>query len=104
MVYSVWNQSKKAYDYYKAGKPLNRVNASAPKHIPNTKLGATLTQASWPLPAGARYLGSGEIAKGRIAMKKGFAGLGATEGGPGAVFWLPFIVFGAIYLYAQSRE
>lgn len=73
MIYSVWNQSRRRYDYYEAGGPPGEVNAPPPKHLSQTKLGMTVTQASWPLPVGSRPVGSGELARGRIAHPRGGA-------------------------------
>lgn len=65
--YSVWNQGVRAYDYYESPEVQKTLNSPLPSHIPAKELGATVAQASWPLPASARKVGSGEFAKGRIA-------------------------------------
>jgi hypothetical protein len=49
------------------------VNAPQPKHLKVTKLGMTPTQASWPLPSGARRIGHGPLARGRVAHPSGGA-------------------------------
>jgi hypothetical protein len=73
VIYSVWNQPLRLYDYFEAGAPAQAVNAPQPKHLKPTKLGMTSTQASWPLPLGARRAGQGVLAKGRIAHPQGGA-------------------------------
>jgi len=104
MIYSVWNQSKKAYDYYATQNGNDKVNSPAPKHIPNKKLGATLQQAAWPLPSNARLIGSGDIAKGRVAQRRGLAGLGDSTGGIPTVVWGALLVWGIFTLWTQSKS
>ncbi|MDP2607318.1 MAG: hypothetical protein Q8S00_32675 [Deltaproteobacteria bacterium] len=67
MIYSVWNQGKKLYDYYETNVEQNRVNAPKPS-IPTGKFGSTIEQSSWKLPIGSKMVGSGDHAKGRIAV------------------------------------
>lgn len=78
MIYSVWNQAAKAYDYYETPGSPTTVNAASPKHLRQAKLGLTSVQASWPLPAGAQRTGSGTLARGRIAHPRGGSGLGSV--------------------------
>jgi hypothetical protein len=78
MIYSVWNQGKELYDYYESPEVNNKLNTPKPKHLKNKPFGLTVTQAAWPLPSNARYVGSGDIAKGKIASRPG--ALGAFEG------------------------
>ena len=79
MIYSVWNQSAKAYDYYQNADRQNGANTPTANHLRQTKLGLTVEQAAWPLPAGSRKLGSGPFAKGRIAGTRSGMGLGAFD-------------------------
>ena len=79
MIYSCWNQGKGAYDYYEDAARQESLNAPSPKHLRSSSLGATVDQASWPLPAGARYVGSGAAAVGRVASRTGGAALGAMD-------------------------
>lgn len=67
MIYSIWNQGQGVYDYYSAGGPQETANAPKPSHLKQSKLGLTPAQASWPLPVGAKKIGSGEFARGRVA-------------------------------------
>ncbi len=92
MIYSVWSPTRRSYDYYETPEP-------TPTHTPargtipsSSKLGATPEQAAWRLPMGARRVGSGPTARGRIAQ----TGMGAVEiprtalviGGLVAAAWL----------------
>ena len=69
MIYSVWNQGARQYDYYETGQVQKEANTPPPRHIRPGPLGATIDQAAWPLPASARKVGSGEFARGRIASR-----------------------------------
>lgn len=71
MIYSVWNQGRGLYDYFQTSEVQDVANAPRPTHLRSTKLGLTPTQAAWPLPAGAKRIGSGEFARGRVASTGG---------------------------------
>ncbi len=83
MRYSVWNNANRAYDYYEAQGEAG-IHAGAPPRAASSSLGATPDQAAWPLPEGARRVGTGELPQGRIA---------SLDGGnfrldiPQALFW-----------------
>ena len=82
MIYSVWNQGAKAYDYYQSSAQQNGANTPSPSHLKKTSLGMTPEQAAWPLPSDARKLGRGAFPKGRIARKGGavaLSGVGGSE-------------------------
>jgi hypothetical protein len=79
MIYSVWNQGARRFDYYEAPGVEARANIGKPMHLRHRTLGSTPAQAAWPLPAGARQIGSGEHAQGRVASLGG-SELGAFEG------------------------
>lgn len=67
MRYSVYDYTRRAYDYYEAPGP-GGTHAGAPPIVrPMGGLGITPGKASWPLPMGARKVGTGERAQGRIA-------------------------------------
>lgn len=75
MIYSVWNRARGTFDYYQTSEV-------APTHAPTAAhvqtvhgLGATPDEAAWQLPPGARRIGSGPVARGRIAS------LGSLETG-----------------------
>jgi hypothetical protein len=70
VIYSVWNQGARRYDYYSTNNVQKGANTPAPSHIRAEPLGATIDQAAWPLPPSARKIGSGEFAKGRIASRR----------------------------------
>ena len=79
MIYSVWNQGAGAYDYYESSNVQHTLNTPSPNHIRVKELGATIDQATWPLPTAARKVGSGKFAKGRVASRGGARlPLGAT--------------------------
>ena len=85
MIYSVWNQAARRYDYFETSEPASTVNAPPPKHLRPAKLGLTPTQASWPLPASARAVGSGPEARGRVAHRRGGELAGVTDSAFGLV-------------------
>jgi hypothetical protein len=84
MIYSVWNQGAGVFDYYEAPGVEAKANVGKPTHLRSRTLGATPSQAAWPLPAAARLVGSGEHAQGRVSSVGG-AELGATDGSGGLV-------------------
>lgn len=70
MIYSVWNQAAGLYDHYEDGAADARANAPAPRHLRRSDtLGLTPDEAAWPLPLGARKIGSGPTAMGRVAKR-----------------------------------
>lgn len=71
MIYSVWNPRARRYDYYRTSE-VGTVHAGTPHHIGGGQLGATPDEAAWPLPPGAVKIGSGELARGRVATLGGF--------------------------------
>lgn len=71
MIYSVWNQGSRSYDYYENSDVQKSANTPMPSHIASPPLGATIDQAAWPLPPNAVKIGSGEFAKGRVASRGG---------------------------------
>lgn len=80
MTYSVWNSGTRVYDYYQTRTPAP-IHAGAPSHVTKTTpLGATVDDAAYPLPADAVRVGSGPIARGKIARAGGM-GLGGLSVG-----------------------
>jgi hypothetical protein len=80
VIYSVLNQRTRLYDYYETGEaePWHAPAPPAARHP--SALGATPDAAAWPLPAGARKIGAGENARGRIAVSRSAAlGMGDVE-------------------------
>jgi len=91
ITYSVWNYGTRSYDYYTApGAPAT--HAGRPPVRGGSSLGAAPEQAAWPLPAGARKVGSGPLPKGRIASTSG----GISLGGLGAVDLSDPVTVGAV--------
>jgi hypothetical protein len=79
MIYSVWNQTTRQYDYYRSRNTQHTANTPKPTHLKHRKMGATVNQAAWPLPAGAVRVGSGPYAKGRIASLSRGGAMGAFD-------------------------
>lgn len=74
MIYSVWNQAERRYDYYATPDKQKTANTPKARHIrPAHALGVPPEAAAWPLPAGARLIGHGDYARGRIASRGGQA-------------------------------
>jgi len=103
-MFSVWNQGKRSWDYYENGEPDARANAPVPKHTKTERLGMTPDELAWPLPANARYVGTGPNARGRVAVRKG---LGSLSGFAGAdsIASLAFlgVASGALIWWARSK-
>lgn len=76
MIYSVWNQPNRSYDYYETGIQQLGANTPSPTHIKRSDLGVPVDQVGWPLPPNSTKVGSGDIAKGRIASLPKHTGLG----------------------------
>lgn len=71
MRYSVYDYTRRAYDYYDAPGP-SGTHAGSPAIVrPMGGLGVAPDSASWRLPIGARKIGSGEMPQGRIASLGG---------------------------------
>ena len=70
-IYSVWNQSTRRFDYYR-GPGSSATHAGKPSHVGQGSMGATPEEAAWPLPPGAKKIGAGDHAVGRIASMGGF--------------------------------
>lgn len=96
MIYSVWNQAALVYNYYEGPAAADKANAPTPRHLHETKLGMTVAQASWPLPAGARLVGSGAVARGRVASAPGAALSGFFDpiGMLGTIITSPLLMVG----------
>ena len=80
MIYSVWDHSERRYDYYRTPEKSAEEHAPKPKHVKDHAMGATPTEAAWPLPGNARLVGHGKYPKGQIATRsRGGLGLGALD-------------------------
>ena len=71
MRYSVYNYTRRAYDYYEAPGPGGTHAGSPPAPRAVGDLGAPPNRASWRLPLGARKIGEGIFPQGRIASLDG---------------------------------
>lgn len=96
MIYSVWNQGAKLYNYFETPEVADRANAPKPSHIPAGKFGATPEVAAWPLPTDSKPIGQGPLPQGRIASTESSASAGA-----GARLW-KWAIFGGVG-YATYR-
>ena len=68
MRYSVWNYRERRFDYYDAPGPQEGTHVGAPPQpLVRSPMGATPDQAAWKLPTGARKVGSGAQAHGKVA-------------------------------------
>ncbi len=83
MRYSVYDYTRRAYDYYEAPGPGGTHAGSPPMAKSLGGIGAPPDRASWKLPLGARKVGTGERPQGRIASLGGaeldLAGLADSE-------------------------
>lgn len=71
MMYSVYDYTRRVYDYYDAPGP-GGTHAGSPPLVPKLGgLGESPDRAAWKLPATARKVGSGERPQGRIASLNG---------------------------------
>ncbi len=81
MQYSVWNTATRRFDYYQTSE-VGPTHAPPASHVSSSNaLGATPDEAAWPLPPGARMIGSGSVAKGRVAKRKSLMSMGDTPSG-----------------------
>lgn len=71
MRYSVYDYTRRAYDYYDAPGPGGTHADSPPALAPLGSVGASPERASWRLPPSARHVGQGELPQGRIASLSG---------------------------------
>lgn len=72
--YSVYDYTRRAYDYYEAPGADGTHAGSPPKPRETGDIGAEPERASWRLPMGATKVGTGELPQGKIAS------LGADDG------------------------
>lgn len=71
MIYSVYDYTRHAYDYYEAAGPGGTHAGSPPAPRSIGDVGAPADHAAWRLPLGARKVGSGQLPQGRIASLDG---------------------------------
>lgn len=71
MRYSVYDYTRRVYDYYDGDGPSGAHAGSPPTASPIKDLGAPPERACWKLPAGAKKVGTGSLPQGRIASLDG---------------------------------
>ncbi len=81
-LYSVWDPQRRTYDYFEAAGDLP-LGPPDPRHMRGKPaLGMAPAKASWPLPLGARHVGRGAHARGKIAETAANRAMGDYGGGP----------------------
>ena len=102
-MYSVMNTRSRQYDYYDDGKTEPWHTGKPVQPSAASSLGAVPEEAAWRLPSGAKYIGSGETAKGHVASSSRGIGLGdiLPSGSEGTMIG---IVCAGVALYALSRK
>lgn len=72
MRYSVYDYTRRVYDYYDAPGPDGSHAGSPPmSETSSSEIGASPDAAAWRLPIGASKVGSGQFPQGRIASLSG---------------------------------
>lgn len=101
MVYSVWNPVAKVYNYF--ATPADKSDLETPPKPSvrgQTDIGCCVDDITWSLPASAKPMGSGPLAKGMIARDGSAAGaLGDIVSG---VLSSSFVVGAAIGVIAYK--
>lgn len=91
MIYSTWKPSKGGYDYFDGkDKDIPMANDLPVPNIPSgTSIGTASIECGRPKPAGAKYIGSGELAKGMITPVSSSGPLGVITGSfSGPLMWV----------------
>lgn len=71
MIFSVWNYATKAYDYYEGGNASGTHAPTPPTPLLSSPIGMSPEESAWRVPVGARKVGSGTVARGRVASLGG---------------------------------
>jgi hypothetical protein len=101
VIYSVWNNG--AFDYFETPE-IGPTHAPARHTRASSALGASPCQAAWKLPAGARRVGRGAEARGRIASSSSSCALGALElGGSRGMIVIGGLVLAALLARKHLR-
>lgn len=79
MRYSVYDYTRRMYDYYDAPGPGGTHASSPPAPRAVGDIGASPSRASWRLPIGAHKVGTGVMPQGRIASMGGLDEMGDFE-------------------------
>lgn len=96
MSFSVFDTQSKTYDVYEAPYD-GRIHAGAPPKRKTMALGATVEQAAWPLPMGAKKVGSSVKPVGRVAS------LGDTADTSSGFHWYYLAGIAAVAYYFTSK-
>jgi hypothetical protein len=81
---------------------MRRNCSPAPTHVRARGMGATPDEAAWPLPAGAKLVGHGELPRGRVARAGGGLALGDTRSS-GAMVALAALGTGLYVLWEELK-
>lgn len=75
------NRRTRGYDYFESAETEPWHSPPPPRAKTTSSLGSVPEDAAWVLPASAKYMGSGDAAKGRVAVRSrgGGSALGAVE-------------------------
>jgi hypothetical protein len=101
-MYSVMNPRSRQYDYYETGAAEPWHAARPPRPHAASDLGAVPEEAAYRLPSSARYVGSGETAKGHVASKDRAFALGDIL--PGVGDGMLGLAAAGVALFALSRK
>lgn len=97
MSFSVFDTQSRTYDVYEAPYD-GRIHAGSPPKRKTAALGATVEQAAWPLPFGAKKIGSSVKPVGRVAS------LGdTTDASSGGFSWYYVVGLAAVAYYFTSK-
>lgn len=89
MILSVWEPIGKRFAYYEVADTSGKAHTPPARHVRSSApLGASPEDAAWPLPAGARLVGHGAQAKGRIAVRPTFGPMGDVNLPGGRALWI----------------
>lgn len=85
MIYSRWRPDTGGYDYFESSERYGIGDDLPTPSLKEGKIGVASTSAGRPIPSGARYVGSGELARGVIAPMEtrglSMAGISVEMGG-----------------------
>ena len=90
-IYSVWNHAQRLYDYYEGNESTGTHAGTPPRPLATSQIGATPEQTAWRVPVGARKVGTGATARGRVAS------MGGLDLPGGSV--LPYVAAAALAVY-----
>lgn len=76
MIWSVWNYKTKSYDYYQGGAATGTHAGTPPTPMISPEMGMSPEESAWRVPTGARKIGSGTGARGRVATLGGVDSFG----------------------------